>query len=149
MKYAYDLDGTLADTKEAVRSAYMDVGVTPPWDFYLLTWQEWLSNEELHAAKNAVYLRKYVKTVKPLPLANLFQHTGGTIITGASMSAAFAVTQHLFPGTLVNVCHSLNSDGKVAILNRIATTGIVFDDSIDTIELIRRDTKWTAFHVPY
>lgn len=149
MKYAYDLDGTLADTISALRAAYQEAGTNPPLNFHLLTWREWLKDEEIHRRKNHLYITKYVKTIRPLPLANLFQHTGGTIITGASMSAAFAVTQHLFPNALVDICHSLTAAGKVAVLRRIADTGIVFDDSVDTINLIRRDSKWTAFHVPY
>lgn len=149
MKYAFDLDGTLADTRDAVMAAYQEAGACPPPNFHLLTWKEWLKDEKIHNRKNQIYLSKYVKTIRPLPLANLFQHTGGTIITGASMSAAFAITQHLFPGTLVNICHSLTMAGKVQVLKRISDRGIVFDDSLETINFIRVNTKWTAFHVAY
>lgn len=89
--YAFDLDGTLVDTREAVRQAYLCAGVSMPDEAWGLPWETWLEDPAAHDRKNAAYpdcLRRYA--VK-LPLLDVCRRLGGVVITGASAGAVSAI----------------------------------------------------------
>lgn len=145
MQYAFDLDGTLADTREAVLTSYRAVGVEPPLDFYGKTWKEWLNDATLHHRKNAHYIAHGVKLVKPTKMVELMKLVDGFVITGASAAAAEAVLEHIgLP--MAFVYPELTKEGKAQILNTYQP-GIVFEDSLNVALYLRENTKWTVCHV--
>lgn len=149
MQYAYDLDGTLVETREAVLAAYRAVGVEPPLDFFGKTWREWLDDPTLHAAKNEEYL-KIIRTtdlVRATQIVSLFLITGGFIITGASRKAATAVLDHigLRPQKFY---YELSMKDKAEVLNfHNGDQGIVFEDSEKVASYLKENTSWTVCHV--
>jgi hypothetical protein len=153
MRYAYDLDGTLAHTRDAVVTAYRRVGVEPPSDFFGKTWAEWLPNlvgsivgaRRIHDAKNVEYLQ-IVRDglIAPTRIRDLALTTGGVIVTGASSEAAHAVKEAIGLGEF-QVFAELTLDGKIRTLNKLSRDGgIVFEDSPDAVLRIRKETRWTA-----
>lgn len=146
MLYAYDLDGTLADTRQAVLLSYRAVGVEPPPDFFGKPWREWLNDEDLHRRKNEVYA-EYVRThVKPTRLVDTFKKTGGFIITGASYRAAHMVMSSIGI-ELAFVYSELTMHDKATILNMFDAPGIVFEDSQSIADHLRENTSWTVCRV--
>lgn len=158
MYYAFDLDGTLVDTKELIIASYKRVGVTPPEDFFGKPWQEWLDDEEKHRQKNEVYIAMIPKHLKPLPLLSLFQRLivddgpGGikyapTILTAASQIAALAILQHLkLECAIYNLHAGLTLQMKINWMNLKSSQGedgIMFEDNIHTVKAMRSNTRWT------
>lgn len=176
MLYAFDLDGTLVDTKDAVLRAYRAVGVEPPEDFFGRTWREWLTDEDKHEAKNLIYVKNVGRWTKRLGLMDVmhdlrkekaFQHRSEPqnmvyVLTGASHDAAKAVLNHhlSYPQLNHEQLHTgLRMEGKAAVLNDLQkkqtsehlshSYGIYFDDDEETCNYIRENTKWTVLHVRY
>lgn len=146
MLYAFDLDGTLIDSHDTVLESYMDVGVTPPPDFFTRSWHEWLKDPELHRRKNALYLQK-IPLIKPLPLMELFKLLGkdASIMTGASREACAAIAKH-FNLNLRQIHWELSVDSKIWVMNRALIPGIMFEDQRVAAERMRRETCWTVCH---
>lgn len=159
MYYTFDLDGTLVDSKELVVASYKAIGVTPPKDFFGKSWKEWLKGndthtaEELHRAKNDYYIALIPRHLKPLPLLKLYKSlmrydTVGltyapVIITGASLDATKAVLENL---GLSNVAYNVHTEMSVEdkirwMIGRCP--GIMFEDSIEAAEKMKRETRWT------
>ena len=133
--YAFDLDGTLADTYIAVLRSYQAAGVEPPSDFFGKPWRNWLQDDAAHRLKNELYLADYVRLVKPMPMAELFKQVGGVVLTGASAVAADAVLREL--GLRPDGLHAgLTPEQKAALLTDLAPEGIYFDDSQRAIEIM-------------
>jgi hypothetical protein len=149
MLYAFDLDGTLADTREAVTIAYRSVGVEPPPDFFGKPWREWLTDAALHEAKNQVYREIAPHYIKPTPLVKLFKLTGGMIITGASAEAANVVLRALHLSRPRYLYTQLNMQDKANVLNLHGEEGIVFEDSITIADYLKEKTRWTVCRVHY
>jgi hypothetical protein len=148
MLYAYDLDGTLAYTREAVLTAYRAAGVEPPSDFFGKPWREWLQDEEIHRLKNAYYAQFCAKHIIPTKILDLYQRTGGMIITGASREAAEVVMTAIGINPEI-VCCELSKTQKVEYLNdfvRLTGTapGIVFEDSPAIAKHLKEFTEWTV-----
>ena len=55
MTYLFDLDGTLVNTRLAVKEAYRQVGIEMPDDAWGKPWTEWLNNKFAHDAKAKIY----------------------------------------------------------------------------------------------
>lgn len=143
MQYAFDLDGTLAHTRDAVLAAYRAVGVEPPEDFFGKTWREWLHDPVKHHQKNEVYL-KMMNKVQPTSIVDLFEQVGGIIVTGASAAAAYAVLQRLdMAREPERVFTELNTKQKAECLNGRGF-GIVFEDSPDVAKYLKENTSWTT-----
>lgn len=152
MHYAFDLDGTLVDTKELVRKAYIHAGVVPPDDFFGKTFFEWFTGDpqeaqEVHSNKQQYYM-EHIKSVKPLPLMELLKALvlagrAPTILTGAS-ATSYQLLSSVFP-ILVDVQAetSLNLAGKIRYMNETAPIGIMFEDNLKAIEPLKKGTGWT------
>ncbi len=145
MFYAFDLDGTLVDSRATVLQAYRLVGVEPPPDFFYRPWKEWLHDEEKHQQKNAVYLGM-LKHVKPLPLMSLY-HTlicPRLIMTGASKLAAMAIATK-FSLDQRSLIYELSVEDKIRRMNAMRS-GIMFEDQLDAATKMRKETQWTICH---
>ena len=164
MRYAFDLDGTLADTREAVRLAYVEAlgGLEPPQNFFELTWREWLPMltgvhaEEVHARKNELYIDKYVRRVVATPMMDvvheLARHRSDIrVLTSASADAALAVLGQIDNRSILatNVFADLTKKGKAEHLERMRLNGdvwdhvVYFDDSPSTVEYLKEHTRCT------
>ncbi len=89
--YIFDLDGTLVDTRAAVKEAYRRVGVTMPDDAWGVPWTAWLKSKSLHENKAKAYPRCLKEFASKLPLFDFAQKHQAPIITGASTLAVQAI----------------------------------------------------------
>jgi len=153
VRYAFDLDGTLLDTKDAVRQAYVDAGVSPPLDFFGKPFVEWFKGTEeeakaLRKAKAAAYrTRIYEGMVTALPLLSLYRHLAATdrqpiILTGASYESVYLLAEkfRLQVGTILAGC---GVKDKASFLNQYDTAGIMFEDNVESSKYLRAATGWT------
>lgn len=102
MKYVFDLDGTLVDTRRAVFEAYKMAGAIMPDDAWGKPAREWLPQlvgekraEAVHHLKVVAYPAMLVQYVKPLPLLGYALHTESPIITGASANSVMIVNSYV------------------------------------------------------
>lgn len=140
---AWDLDGTLVHTRDANLAAYRALGVRPPLDFHTRPWQEWCS-AEIHDEKGRLlpaYLRRYAT---PTPLLRLFRGMGGDIVTNASPPAIAALREIFSELRTARIHGGLSPEEKVDWLNAASSPGLYIDDSIRTVEMVRRRTQWQA-----
>ncbi len=145
MLYAFDLDGTLIDSREAVLESYRAVGVEPPPDFFMRSWHEWLSDSTLHDAKNRVYIQK-LSLIKPLPLIRLYFDLGQpSILTGAS-SVAVDMIAKAFGLKRRMIYPELTLVDKIKMMNNIKEGGIMFEDQLEAAQRMRSETKWVICH---
>jgi hypothetical protein len=147
MLYAFDLDGTLIDSEQVVLSAYREVGVEPPADFFTRSWREWLNDEKLHNDKNRVYLTK-LHLIEPLPLMRLYKDLWRwrpAILTGAS-SVPVDVIADMFDLKRKDIYTEMSIADKIAMMNRQPYKGIMFEDQLTAAKRMRRQTKWTICH---
>jgi phosphoglycolate phosphatase-like HAD superfamily hydrolase len=145
MLLAFDLDGTLADTRIAVREAYIRAGapahlIDANWG---KPWAGW-TDQETHARKNAIYLRDTINLVKRLPPMNLFQNKTSIILTGASLVAAEAVCKKLGLRPR-NIFPELTAEGKADILDDMFP-GMFIDDDAECCAAVSRRGKWSVLH---
>lgn len=99
--WVFDLDGTLVDTQKAVRVAYARAGVNMPEGVWGKPWRQWLplvtiNAEFAHLTKNLHYPSALTSHAKELPLLRHARRMRAPILTGASESAAFAVSLRFF-----------------------------------------------------
>jgi phosphoserine phosphatase len=97
MTYLFDLDGTLVDTRLAVKEAYRQVGVEMPDGAWGKPWTEWLNNKQVHKAKAKAYPNTLKAFAQELPLYHYAHQHKCPVITGASREAVRAI-QALFGG---------------------------------------------------
>lgn len=145
MNLAFDLDGTLADTKAVVRLAYLQAGagehvVDAGWG---KPWRQWCSLQ-VHQRKIECY-RKLIPTIQALQLINLFQDFKSFVLTGASAEASQAVCDHIGVRPR-QIFPELTTGGKIEILKSMGT-GIYYDDDLEACLLISNLTEWTVCHV--
>lgn len=90
---AFDMDGVLFDTEQAVMESYAEAGaIMKPEDFGK-SWREWLNDETIHNKKNAMYLERInAKEIKTLPAYDIYIDNSEvcTILTGASEEPCLA-----------------------------------------------------------
>lgn len=160
MLYAFDLDGTLFNTKALVKRCYEEFGIEMPADAFGKTWREWLiplcGGDELkaqwvHDEKNTLYAKlAAIGVAKPLPLFYLYVTIAdwSVILTGASQVAALALLNR-FPE--VNCRVQMNCEmtrvQKINWMNQ-RINGIMFEDDILAAEQMRKETQWTILHSP-
>ena len=95
-RYVFDLDGTLIDTREAVRQAYRAAGLEEfPDDAWGKPAREWLRDEAVHTRKNALYPEMLRRYARKLPLLGLCLNIHAPVITGASPMAASHVSDFI------------------------------------------------------
>lgn len=147
MRLVFDLDGTLVDTREANRRAYLTIGVTPPDDFHQIPWQSWVAPER-HAAKQEIFAQFLPVHGKLLPAyTEVMSRTGGVILTNAS-ERSVAVVLQTFPELVrYDLVHGVPPRAKPGWLAEHGETGIYFDDSSFTLELVRNHTRWQTVNV--
>lgn len=169
---AFDMDGTLVDSREAVTAAYRDVGINLPRDAWGKPWQEWLPAmvgpgtlaetaeraQALHSAKNARY-RNHGHLLRPLPTLDVLRYYAAhrarvVVLTGASVEAAIHVLAKLRVSDLVvqlNCGMTLNEKARTlkVLTHTYGGTGIYFDDDLNAANILREDTdgQWTICHV--
>jgi hypothetical protein len=147
--YAFDLDGTLIDSREAVLTAYRAVGVEPPPDFFGKSWREWLLDPVKHKAKNAVYLKMIEEgLVKELPLLELYRtldrYEHAYILTGASLEAGAAIVKR-WGFAQDRTYFGLSLDNKLQWM-QFYRQGIMFEDNEFAVRRMRKETRWTICH---
>jgi len=146
MLLAFDLDGTLVDSRDAVLKSYRAAGVEPPKDFWGKPWREWLADKKAHDHKNLEFGKiDTLKTVRRLRTMDLFQQDHSLVLTGASFEAARAVLAFydLRPKSLFT---ELNVQAKVDTLKALEP-GIYFDDDKAVCDAVKEGTRWTVMHV--
>ena len=146
MLLAFDLDGTLVDTRDAVLKSYRAAGVEPPHDFWGKPWRAWLSDKQAHDRKNEEFRKPdTLKAVKRLKTMELFCQDHSLVLTAASAPAARVILAHydLRPAALF---WELDAEGKVEVLNS-HPAGIYFDDDKSICDMVKRRTSWTVMHV--
>lgn len=149
MLLAFDLDGTLVDTKEAVTEAYKTAFRivegsldNMPEDFFGKPASAWLKNPEVYRVKKLLYPDFLRRLAKPLPLAKLYSLEGGMILTGASIQAAQEVLIACELPPWKGGAWGCTTRDKVEMLNAVETPGIYFDDDLEASKQIAKATNW-------
>ena len=143
---AFDLDGTLLDTYDAVKEAYFLAGCTPPADFFQRSWQEWLKDESVHDRKNTIYARLIEEKVTQTFLVDIYEKCGSRIILSSCSAEAFVSLEKVFNLRPDLIRTGLSLDQRLEELIDLGT-GIYFDDSAVTIEAVKKHTEWMTCHV--
>lgn len=145
MLIAFDLDGTLLDTRAAVREAYVQAGVIPPDDWWGQPWTQWLSDPVAHQRKNEIYQQIAPQMVRALPLLQLSRTVPHYIVTGCS-AAAYSMLCKLFHLAPVDVYVGQTLPQRIATLRRLGPVGMYFDDHLPTAQAVQEQTGWTCYH---
>lgn len=153
MQYAFDLDGTLVDTRAVVRDAYASTGIELPEDFFGRTFSEWFTGDAQEAqrvhSEKQLYYHAHAKEVKELPLMSLFRALvmagrAPRILTGASQTS-YQILTEVFPilGSAVAIT-GLSREAKARVLNESSfDTGIMFEDDFHAASYLKLNTRWT------
>lgn len=147
----FDLDGVLVDTRDAVRMAYREAGVTMPDDAWGKPWREWLDDPQVHANKNRHYADMLRQHATALPLLDYAEEHRIPIITGASREATRAI--NIVYGVHLNVIEwSCSLEKKVSLIKAMRDsdqTGIYVDDNVEACQTITEVVPdWRAI-TPY
>lgn len=167
--FVFDLDGTLLDSRDAVRRAYLEVGVTMPDDAWGTPWQSWCGIEE-HSAKVRVYQRMLdAGEVPTLPSIDVVRELLAAkervaILTGASHEAlaTFIKREELYGvylfGWSATRVHKKNKLAEVSRLPQRPHITYVDDEDVPWIvpptgtfvryvrqsnEQLKEDIRWT------
>lgn len=147
MRWVFDLDGTLVDTRAAHEAAYREVGVEPPEDFHIRPWQDWC-HERVHSEKNALLPRHLAQTARLLPAFKILEAMGGEILTNAS-EESFAAIVAVFPA-LSQYRATRGKTPKEKFLWLLEqqgdsmSPGVYLDDNEGLVRQVRRQTRWQA-----
>jgi hypothetical protein len=143
---AFDLDGTLVDTREANLRAYRAAGAEPPAHFHRVRFAEWHGHDSGNriARRKAELYPAFLETHgRALPLYDMFVvERGGTVLTGASLAGAEAV-RALFPHLGSDVHCGMTLQDKLEWL-RLHPPGVYFDDDKHACRMVSTLTKWRA-----
>lgn len=147
MIYAFDLDGTLVDSRDANLAAYRMIGVEPPEDFNVRPWGEW-TTKAIHDAKNIMFEQFAADHIHALPLMELARECGGHVLSMCSRPCMAMIRRLVdFGPNIDNVVHSMSIMDKVDYLSDLGT-GIYWDDSAKACEIISRHLRgWQICHV--
>lgn len=146
MTIAFDLDGTLIDTRMAVKAAYKLAGIDMPDWAWGLAWQEWLPKQcgmessRFHKLKNQHYPRMLERYAEVLPLYQAAIELRAPVLTGASRQAVESILK-LWPGINVQGCGMMLAE-KIIWLNAHAP-GHYVDDNEFARQEVAKNTQWT------
>lgn len=132
--WAYDLDGVLIDSRQAVREAYAAAGIIMPVDAWGKPWHSWLPGlvgndmrraRRVHIRKNALYPIQLALLGKPLPLAENVRHElchgrPTYLLTGASYQATRCALEILGLENMPILEVEASQGTKTAALSRLA-----------------------------
>lgn len=132
IRFIFDMDGTIVDSRRAVRDAYKRAGMELPDDAWGKTAKEWGCPPDVHKMKTSLYPTLLLRLGRRLHSADLLETVHGEVLTGASMESVAAVRKflkHDFP--LAGV--SCSAKMKIDILKSCASSGVVIyvDDDYD------------------
>lgn len=141
----FDLDGTLVDSKEAVKQAYLRAGVTMPEWAWGRPWREWMTDPMAHALKAMYYPAALKEHGRKLPLYDYASKHGSPVITGASYVASQCVME--LWGPLAIYENGLTPTGKVKFLSHNIFPKLVgdkyyVDDDEEVRHLVAKHTRW-------
>lgn len=138
---AFDMDGCLVDTREAVEWAYWFVGVKMPTTAWGKPWHEWLPDyvgdpetaAQIHNDKNEVYLKMLdTAALTVLPPMHVLEKAvqestfGVGVLTGASEQAARKILgDHMIERMTVG--YGMTSASKTTVLETLRTE---YDDVV-------------------
>ena len=145
MNLAFDLDDCLVATSEANRLAYLDAGVVIPQEARYMPGRSWGVSEESLRRKVARYPYHLKRSGRLLPAGELFQTTGGTILTGASMESAKIVCE-MFDLRPMQIIGGLTPDDKIEWF-WASRPGAYFDDWAWMVSNVMENTRWQAVNV--
>lgn len=164
--WAFDIDGVIADTRDAVHAAYLQAGIWQPDDAWGISWKRWLpaltdSPEAVHAAKQRAYeemLRDGYR-LKKLPgcdMAHELIDAGHRVyfVTAASMRSAQAVLRHCGLPTIMLAGSELTPEARVGVLAQLrsltqdASYHSYVDDREEGAE-IAADAGWLFTHAQW
>lgn len=142
--WVFDLDGTLVNTQESVRQAYLKAGITMPNDAWGTPWFDWCPRN-VHELKNLHYPEMLNRYATTLPLFDVAVGTNAPVITGASANAVTAVKRR-FCSNLNVQAFGLTRIQKAEWLTRHWRQGsnIYVDDDQVTRQVIEERTRWLA-----
>lgn len=151
MKVIYDLDGTLVDTREAVRQAYAVAGVVMPDDAWGKPAQDWLPRVcddpiVAHQLKCVAYANALRYHGRQLPLLQelSFHKQTVTVITGASRQAVNTLYKMgILPSFVKVVAVQQTRRSKVDWLARHGW-GTYVDDDAEVRRLVLDQTLWSV-----
>lgn len=139
---AWDLDGTLLETREANLMAYRSLGVEPPIDFNIRPWREW-TDKETHDRKNFVigpFLRTYCSW---LPCVDVWRRYPGPVVTMCS-HPVLAHLKFVLPADMT-ILRADDREGKLRILRNLGPSGIYVDDSPRMRKMVNEELSgWIA-----
>lgn len=136
--WVFDVDGVLADTRQAVKDAYFAVGVDQPDDVWGLSWRLWLpaivgdDAPQRHAAKQIFYENALKNGDLPrlagADLARALIDAGNVVhfVTAASERSACAVIEAVELPTELLWDSELSADARCAALKGIASHCVDF-----------------------
>lgn len=143
MKLVFDLDGTLVSTREANLAAYRSIGVEPPENFHVRTWQSWCTHESHERKQDA--LPQFADRIRKLPLSHLFiratvRNTNNlsTFILSNASRRSFSIIFQAFPflGQARTFFIEYDQEKKLSWL-RDNGPGIYFDDDLHFVDTVR------------
>lgn len=140
IRWVFDLDGTLMDTREAVKHAYLLAGVRMPNDAWGKPWREW-TTKDVHDKKNAMYPIALHNFASPLPLLDYAVKLRSHILTAASLDAVLALKQVGWLPARTPFTSELSREQKVDWL-RHHGWGVYVDDDSETRTLAKERTTW-------
>jgi phosphoglycolate phosphatase-like HAD superfamily hydrolase len=160
--WGFDIDGVLADTREAVVESYRLAGVEQPADAWGISWKLWLPElvgdraAEVHVAKQYEYARLLERgAVQRLPGADMAEALlayGHLVffVTAASEQSAHAVLRALtLPVTLLWEAELLRDRRVAELINirkwREASSYTYVDDREEGAN-IAAEAGWTFTH---
>lgn len=155
MHYAFDLDGTLIDTKHVLRSAYEEAGVSPPADFFGKPFFAWFKGtkeeaDEVRRRKHDAYRRSVVAGhVISLPLMHLYKRltsvgASTSIVTGASPASVQLIAGYLGLSPNTRMLTGCTMEDKAKYLSMVGELGIMFEDDRVVADYLRSNTTgWT------
>lgn len=139
MNIGCDLDGTLIDTRLAVKKAYEHVGVKhwksdAPWHAF--------ATEEQHSQKGYIYPMFLKQYAHVLPLAEVAIQSQWEILTGASVDALLSIRE-VFPlfrhlDTRWVHCNLVTSQDKVRVIKQHGIS-LYIDDNPQTLAVIKSE----------